>query len=106
MKSGAPTGHAVISCGQNIVMSALEKVEVQNILDKGTLKFYDRWVDDTFVRNKIADRDQISEAFHNFDKNIEFTVEIAKDVDRDGKKLKFIPQCGRSYVPKLMAGKP
>ena len=61
------------------------------MLDKGTSKFYDRWVDDTFVRNKVADRDLISEAFHNFDKNIEFTVEIAKDVDRDGKKLKFIP---------------
>ena len=55
-------------------MSALEKVEVQNMLDKGTLKFYDRWVDDTFVRNKVADRDLISEAFHNFDKNIQFTV--------------------------------
>ena len=78
----------------NIVMSALEKFEVKNVLDEGTLKFYDRWVDDTFVRNRIADRDRISEAFHNFDNNIEFMAEIAKDVDRDGNKLKFIPVLG------------
>ena len=64
--SGSHRTHncAVISCGQNIVMSALEKVEVQKMLDNGTLTFYDRWVDDTFVRNKVADRDRISEAFH------------------------------------------
>ena len=61
------------------------------MLDDGTLSFYDRWVDDTFVRNRIADRDHISQEFHKFDKNIEFTVEIAKTVDRDGKKLSFIP---------------
>ena len=43
------------------------------------------------MRKKVADRDRIFEAFHNFDNNIEFTVEIAKDVARDGLKLKFIP---------------
>ena len=79
-------------------MSALEKVQVQNLLDEGILKFYDRWVDDTFVRNKVADRDRISEAFHNFDKNIEFTVEIAKDVDRDEKSSSsFLCLTSESY---------
>ena len=91
MKAGGPTGHAVISCGQNIVMSALEKLKVQQMLDDGTLTFYDRWVDDTFVRNKVADRDLISKEFHSFDKNIEFTVETAKNVTRDGKEMKFLP---------------
>ena len=91
MKSGGPTGHAITSCGQNIVMSAFEKLIVQKLLDDGTLSFYDRWVDDTFARNRIADRSHISQEFHKFNKNIEFTVETAKMVDRGGKKLSFIP---------------
>ena len=91
MKSGGPTGHAITSCGQNIVMSAFEKLVVQKLIDNKTLSFYDRWVDDTFVRNRIADRDLISTEFHSFNKNIEFTVETAKDIERAGKKLKFLP---------------
>jgi len=91
MKSGGPTGHAVISCGQNIVMSAFEKLIVQQMLDEKTLSFYDRWVDDTFTRHKITDRDLISQKFHSFNKNIEFTVETAKLENRSGKNLKFIP---------------
>ena len=52
---------------------------------------YDRWVDDTFVKNKIADRNHISQTFHSFHKNLEFTVEVAKEVSENGKTLKFIP---------------
>ena len=91
MKAGAPTGHAISSCGQNIVMSALEKSKIQGLLDKGILRFYDRWVDDTFVRNKISDRDHISQVLHTFSPNLEFTVEIAKNIEENGRSLKFIP---------------
>ena len=91
MRAGAPTGHAISSCGQNIVMSALEKSKVQKLIDSGHLQFYDRWVDDTFVRNKISDRDHISQELHTFSPNLEFTVEVAKDVEENGKTLKFIP---------------
>ena len=72
-------------------MSAFEKLIVQKLIDNQTLSFYDRWVDDTFVRNRIADRDLISTEFHSFNKNIEFTVETAKEIERAGKKLKFLP---------------
>ena len=91
MRAGAPTGHAISSCGQNIVMSALEKSKVQKLIDSWHLQFYDRWVDDTFVRNKISDRDHISQVLHTFSPNLEFTVEVAKDVEENGKTLKFIP---------------
>ena len=91
MKHGGPTGHAITSCGQNVVMSAFEKSKVQGLLDNGTLKLYDRWVDDTFVRNRIADRDLISQIFHTFHKNLEFTVETASTINEGGRELKFIP---------------
>ena len=91
MRAGAPTGHAISSCGQNIVMTAFKKEKVQGLLDSGILSFYDRWVDDTFMKHKISDRDHISQTFHSFDKNLEFTVETAKDVEEKGKTLKFIP---------------
>ena len=72
-------------------MSALEKSKIQGLLDKGILRFYDRWVDDTFVRNKISDRDHISQVLHTFSPNLEFTVEIAKNIEENGRSLKFIP---------------
>ena len=91
MRAGGPTGHAITSCGQNIVMTLFEKEKIQGLLDNGVLSLYDRWVDDTFVKNKIADRDHISQTFHSFHKNLEFTVEVAKEVSENGKTLKFIP---------------
>ena len=91
MKKGGPTGHAVTSCGQNIVMTAFEKFKIQGMLDSGILNFYDRWVDDTFVRNKISDGDLISQMFHSFHKNLEFTVETATTITEGTRELKFIP---------------
>ena len=91
MKAGAPTGHAISSCGQNIVMSALEKSKIQSLLDTGKLRFYDRWVDDTFMRNHIADRDHIAQVLHSFNPRLEFTVETATNIEENGRALKFIP---------------
>ena len=72
-------------------MTAFEKEKVQGLLDTGVLTLYDRWVDDTFVKNKISDRDLISQTFHSFNKNLEFTVETAKIVHENGRTFKFIP---------------
>ena len=91
IKFGGPTGHAITSCAQNIVMTAFEKYKVQALLDQGILKLYDRWVDDTFVRNKLADRNLISSAFHSFHKNLEFTVETAKTIEYGDRQIRFIP---------------
>ena len=106
MKSGGPTGHAITSCGQNIVMSAFEKLKVRKMLENGTLKFYDRWVDDTFVRNRVSDRDHIAAEFHDFHRNIKFTVETAQEIERAGETLKFIPvlDIGVVWNPETGAG--
>ena len=66
MKTGGATGHPILSCAANVVMTAFEKFKIQALIDTGTLKLYDRWVDDTFVRNKTRDRDLISREFHSF----------------------------------------
>ena len=91
MKQGGPTGHAITSCGQNIVMSAFEKTIIQDLIDSRTLTLYDRWVDDTFVKNKISDRDLISQKFHSFHQNLEFTVETPQLIHDRGAQKKFIP---------------
>ena len=91
MKDGGPTGHPITSCGQNVVMTAFEKSVVNPLLEANILKLYDRWVDDTFVRHKIADRDRIAAAFHSFHKQLEFTMEKATILESGGRELNFIP---------------
>jgi len=61
-------------------MTTFEKLVVRGLLESGVLKFYERWVDDTFVRNKISERQKIRSAFHTFDARIRFTVETATPV--------------------------
>ena len=85
-----------MSCGQNIVMTAFEKRVVQRLIDQKILRLYQRWVDDTFVRNDIADRDLILNEFHKFHEKIKFTAETAKPVKITNGKYKnetfyFIP---------------
>ena len=91
MKTGGATGHPILSCAANVVMTAFEKFKIQALIDAGTLKLYDRWVDDTFVRNKTRDRDLISREFHSFHEKLKFTHETAQIVERGGRKLNFIP---------------
>jgi len=91
MKNGGPTGHPVISCNADIVMSAFEKTKISTMMESGLIKLYDRWVDDTFMRHKISDRDQISQILHSFHPKLQFTVETAQTIRRGDQELKFIP---------------
>ena len=73
VRQGTPRG-PVISCDADIVMTAFEKTKVTTLMESGLIKLYDRWVDDTFLRNKISDRDQKSQVFHSFHPKLQFTV--------------------------------
>ena len=45
------------------------------LIEKGTIKFYGRYVDDTLLVVKPSQIDRIHKAFNKFDKNIKLTVD-------------------------------
>ena len=59
----------------NIIMTELEKVVVDRMIDSGLIKFYARYVDDTLLLVKPADVDEILQKFNRFHRNLEFTVD-------------------------------
>ena len=59
----------------NIIMTELEKVVVDKMIDSGLIKFYARYVDDTLLLVKPADVDEILQKFNRFHRNLEFTVD-------------------------------
>ena len=59
----------------NIIMTELENSVVKPLIEKGTIKFYGRYVDDTLLVVKPSQIDRIQKAFNKFDKNIKFTVD-------------------------------
>lgn len=59
----------------NIIMTELEKVVVQKLIDDGTIKFYIRYVDDTLLLVKNEDVQRVLTSFNKFDKNLKFTVD-------------------------------
>ena len=63
-------------------MTDFEYQVIQKLLEDKTLTLYERWVDDTLGRNKIADRQQIQDAFHEFNAAIRFTHETATVINR------------------------
>ena len=79
---GSPTGHPISSGSQNVVMTDFEYQKIMTLLWEGMLKLYERWVDDTFTWNKIADRDRILEEFHKFHPKIRFTHKLASVINR------------------------
>ena len=79
---GSPTGHPISSVSQNVIMTDFEYRIIVKLLKDGILKLYQRWVDDTLVKNRIADRDLILEEFHKFHPKIRFTHELASVVNR------------------------
>ena len=60
----------------NIIMTELEKRVVSKLINKGTIKFYARYVDDTLLLVKRSDIESILEKFNKFDKNLQFTVDL------------------------------
>ena len=59
----------------NIIMTELEKVVVDKMIDNGLIKFYARYVDDTLLLVKPRDIDRILQKFNRFHTNLEFTVD-------------------------------
>lgn len=59
----------------NIIMTELEKAVVDDLIQKGLIKFYARYVDDTLLLVKPEDTDEILRRFNKFHKNLKFTVD-------------------------------
>ena len=63
----------------NIIMTECEKVTVDNLVKKGTIKFYINYVDDTLLLVKQQDIGKVLKAFNEFNKNLKFTVDRFKN---------------------------
>ena len=59
----------------NIIMTELERVVVDDLVNAGVIKFYARYVDDTLLMVKPEDVDNILHRFNGFHQNLEFTVD-------------------------------
>jgi len=79
IKNGCPTGHAISSALQNIVLSTYEEEIYKKYIVSGKLRMYHRWVDDTIC---IIDSDckaQLLKDLNDFDPTgkLKFTIEEA-----------------------------
>ena len=63
----------------NIIMTEMERVVVDQLIQTGKIKFYARYVDDTLLLVKPEDIESILQQFNKFHKNIEFTVDRFED---------------------------
>ena len=54
----------------NIIMTELELVDVDKMVNSGLIKFYGRYVDDTLLLVKPENVDNIIKAFNKFHKNL------------------------------------
>ena len=69
----------------NVIMTELEHVVVKDLFNKGYLKFYIRYIDDTLVLMKKSDVTIVLQALNGFHKNLNFTVDNFED-----KKVHFL----------------
>ena len=67
---GSPFGPLIA----NVIMTELECVVVKDLFDKGYLKFYIQYMDDTLVLMKKFDVPIVLQALNDFHKNLNFTV--------------------------------
>ena len=66
-------------------MTELERVVVKDVFNKGYLKFYIRFMDDTLVLMKKSDVPVVLQVLHGFHKNLNFTVDTFEN-----KKVHFL----------------
>ena len=59
----------------NIIMTELERVIVDELIEKGIIRFYARYVDDTILLVKPSDVDMIMGMFNSFHPNLQFTID-------------------------------
>ena len=63
----------------NIIMTELERVVVDKLVQNVAIKFYARYVDDTLLLVKPHQVDGILSEFNKFHKSLEFTVDKFED---------------------------
>ena len=59
----------------NIIMTELEKVVINSLIEQGIVKFYIRYVDDTLLLVKNKDIEKVKNSLNGFDPNLKFTVD-------------------------------
>ena len=62
----------------NVIMTELERVVVDKLVQSGIIKFYIRFVDDTLVLAKPENFDKIQNV-NSYDQNIQFTIDRFED---------------------------
>ena len=75
-KDGVSMGSPLGPVLANIIMTELEDVIIKSLIADDTIKFYSRFVDDTFLVMKPENVSQVYKALNNFDKNLYFTVDM------------------------------
>ena len=78
-KDGVSMGASLGPVLANIIMTELEKVVVDRLMQSGRIKFYARYVDDTLLLVKPEDVDGILQEFNRFHQNLEFTVDTFEE---------------------------
>ena len=78
-KDGVSMGASMGPVLANIIMTELERVVVDRLIQSGCIKFYARYVDDTLLLVKPEDVDSILGEFNRFHRNLEFTVDKFED---------------------------
>ena len=63
----------------NIIMTELEKVIIEPLITSGKIKFYIKYVDDTFLLAKEEDIMFIFDIFNSFHENLKFTIDRFDD---------------------------
>ena len=63
----------------NIIMTEFEQTIVKQLINRGLITFYCRYVDDTLLLIKPDTINIILDFFHKFDKNIRFTYDLFED---------------------------
>ena len=63
----------------NIIMTEMEKKVLPTLFEKGIIKHYIRYVDDTLVMIRDDKIKEVLEQFNKFDKNLKFTVDSFDD---------------------------
>ena len=78
-KDGVSMGASLGPVLANIIMTELERVIVDRLIQSGSIKFYARYVDDTLLLVKPEDVNGILEKFNSYHKNLEFTMDTFDD---------------------------
>ena len=76
---GVSMGAALGPVLANIIMTEMEKIVVDKLIENGKIKFYIRYVDDTLLLVKPEDINEILQQFNNYHRNLEFTVDRFED---------------------------